>query len=247
MCCCSLFHLTFFYFGYYFRVLSNSFKPLSEESLVNAPIYCQFSSLGSLTEKWLEEFYTSFSAHAPVPPSTGSCASKKQQQPLSQRIKFIWPTRDFVTRSIDGVKSGNSLCCPLRNMKDWILRDPYLCRYNPPAGSGRQRIPPHIKTYTRIQEGDDLLPWLCLTSANMSQAAWGTLQKKDTQLMIRHFEIGVIFVAPQDSPFIAVGQAPPEASPRSCAGSGGLLAPLPYGVPLERYGSDDKPWAWGNV
>ena len=166
---------------------------------------------------------------------------------MAQKVRFIWPTRDFVERSIDGLKSGGSLCCPLRNMKDWILGGGLLCKYNPPAGSGRQRIPPHIKTYTRVAEGDDALPWLCLTSANMSQAAWGSLQKKGTQLMIRHFEIGVLFVPPQDSPFIAVGQAPPEARPGSCAGSSGLLAPLPYGIPLEKYGPSDKPWAWGKV
>lgn len=223
------------------------YKPLSEECLSDSPIYCQFSSLGSLTEKWLEEFYTSFSAHAPVPSNGAVSVLKKRQEPLSRRIKFIWPTRDFVMQSIDGVKSGNSLCCPLRNMKDWLLREPYLCRYNPPAGSGRQKIPPHIKTYTRVKDGDDMLPWVCLTSANMSQAAWGTLQKKDTQLMIRHFEIGVLFVPPQDSPFIAVGQAPPEARPGSCAGADALLAPLPYGIPLEKYGPSDKPWAWGNI
>ena len=49
------------------------------------------------------------------------------------------------------------------------------------------------KTYLRYEE-EKKVGWVCLTSANLSQAAWGTLQKNDTQFMIRHFEAGVLFI-----------------------------------------------------
>jgi hypothetical protein len=31
--------------------------------------------------------------------------------------------------------------------------------------------------------------WFCLTSANLSKAAWGALQKNNSQLMIRSYEV----------------------------------------------------------
>ena len=34
--------------------------------------------------------------------------------------------------------------------------------------------------------------WLLLTSSNLSKAAWGALQKKGKQLMIRSYELGVL-------------------------------------------------------
>ena len=38
---------------------------------------------------------------------------------------------------------------------------------------------------------------LVIFSANLSKAAWGTLEKNESQLMIRSYEIGVLFL-PQD-------------------------------------------------
>lgn len=34
----------------------------------------------------------------------------------------------------------------------------------------------------------------CLHSANLSKAAWGALEKNGTQLMIRSYELGVLFL-----------------------------------------------------
>lgn len=38
------------------------------------------------------------------------------------------------------------------------------------------------------------LAWVILTSSNLSKAAWGSLQKTNTQLMIRHYEAGILFL-----------------------------------------------------
>ena len=35
---------------------------------------------------------------------------------------------------------------------------------------------------------------LCICSANLSKAAWGALEKQNSQLMIRSYEIGVLFL-----------------------------------------------------
>lgn len=57
----------------------------------------------------------------------------------------------------------------------------------------RDRAMPHIKTYTRFSKSGNLA-WVLLGSHNLSKAAWGTLQKNKTQLMIRSYELSVLFI-----------------------------------------------------
>ena len=49
--------------------------------------------------------------------------------------------------------------------------------------------PSEIHTETRTE-----LEWFLLTSANLSQAAWGVLQKNNTTLYIKSYELGVLFI-----------------------------------------------------
>jgi hypothetical protein len=58
--------------------------------------------------------------------------------------------------------------------------------------SGRSRVMPHIKTFVRYRGQD--VAWFLLTSSNLSKAAWGSLQRNDTQLMVRSYEVGVLFL-----------------------------------------------------
>lgn len=39
-----------------------------------------------------------------------------------------------------------------------------------------------------------LICFICLHSANLSKAAWGALEKNGSQLMIRSYELGVLFL-----------------------------------------------------
>ena len=53
---------------------------------------------------------------------------------------------------------------------------------------------PHIKTYTQLSEDRRRLGWFLLTSANLSKAAWGALEKKGEQVFIRSYEAGVLIL-----------------------------------------------------
>lgn len=53
---------------------------------------------------------------------------------------------------------------------------------------------PHIKTYTRVNKTHSEAQFFLLTSANLSKAAWGALQKQNSQLFIRSYEAGVLFL-----------------------------------------------------
>ncbi len=127
---------------------------------------------------------------------------------------------------------AGSLCFGESNRKDFMA--PLFRQYKAMPES-RGRVTPHIKCFTRHR--DARLAWyhlshfssahkcslpicfvvacnrVCLTSANLSKAAWGALQKGNTQLMIRNFEIGVLFLPSHfdDRTFIA-GSAPAAQS-----------------------------------
>jgi len=95
-------------------------------------------------------------------------------------LKIVWPTVDFVKECVDGYSAGGSLCFPKKNFKEFLNT---FCVYQP--SFRRSRIPPHIKTYTRpmqvLESQKEVLyklPWVILTSSNLSKAAWGCLQKK---------------------------------------------------------------------
>ncbi|PIO55448.1 hypothetical protein TELCIR_23165, partial [Teladorsagia circumcincta] len=70
-------------------------------------------------------------------------------------------------------------------------------------------------TYTDIVDG--VPQWILVTSANLSKAAWGDLQKNKTQLMVRSYELGVLIMDPE-------------------------RVKLPYDYPIAKYGPTDNPW-----
>ncbi|CAM9901049.1 unnamed protein product, partial [Hapterophycus canaliculatus] len=48
------------------------------------------------------------------------------------------------------------------------------------------------ETEARIDE--DQAAWFLLTSSNLSQSAWGFLDKTSTELTLKSFEMGVMFL-----------------------------------------------------
>ena len=63
--------------------------------------------------------------------------------------------------------------------------------------SGRARAMPHIKTFARYCSDSDgrqptELAWVVVSSHNFGPSPWGELQKAQTQLMIRSYELGIL-------------------------------------------------------
>jgi len=100
-------------------------------------------------------------------------------------------------------------------------------------------VTPHIKCYTRYLQNS--LAWFLLTSANLSKAAWGELQKSETQVMIRNYEIGVLFLPEntENNKKFVVG-----THPKYEPSSNSLHFPVPYQLPPSPYTPDDEPWVW---
>ncbi|OVA11144.1 Tyrosyl-DNA phosphodiesterase [Macleaya cordata] len=151
-----------------------------DKEFQKSPIVYQFSSLGSLNEKWMAELASSMSSgfsHDRTPLGLG-------------KELIVWPTVEDVRCSLEGYAAGSCIPSPQKNVEKDFLKK-YWAKWKA-NHTGRCRAMPHIKTYTRYNGQN--LAWFLLTSANLSKAAWGALQKKDSQLMIRSYELGVLFL-----------------------------------------------------
>lgn len=221
-----------------------------DKEFFKAPLVYQFSSLGSLDERWMDEFGVSMSSgvsHDKLPLGSG-------------KPSIIWPTVEDVRCSLEGYAAGNAIPSPQKNVEKEFLRK-YWSRWKA-NHVGRCRAMPHIKSYTRHSAQN--LAWFLLTSANLSKAAWGALQKNNSQLMIRSYELGVLFL-----PSAIEG----SLSRFSCTKNGNMeqvfssniktkLAttlcshekqdssevvvhlPVPYQLPAQPYSLEDVPWSW---
>ncbi|XP_055846998.1 probable tyrosyl-DNA phosphodiesterase [Episyrphus balteatus] len=205
------------------QVLSNTCAPIDE----NCPIVCQSSSIGSLgpnVSAWIQNDFLN--------------SLRKDLKPLGLRripqFKMIYPSYGNVKNSHDDLLGGG--CLPYgKNVDDkqpWLRE--HLHQWKSKARHRSQAMP-HIKSYTRWS--DEGVYWFVLTSANLSKAAWGAFNKNTNMgqcLRIANFEAGVLFV-----PKVMIGE---NTFPMNTSRNGVPPFPMPYDVPLTKYGPDDKPF-----
>ncbi|XP_058194679.1 tyrosyl-DNA phosphodiesterase 1 isoform X1 [Rhododendron vialii] len=222
-----------------------------------SPLVYQFSSLGSLDEKWMSELASSMSS---------GVSTDKVPLGLGEPL-IIWPTVEDVRCSLEGYAAGNAIPSPLKNVEKDFLKK-YWAKWKA-SHTGRCRAMPHIKTFTRYQGQD--IAWFLLTSSNLSKAAWGALQKNNSQLMIRSYELGVLFMpslikpgcefsctdnvnSSQDKDDKTSGSSDAKrtkfvtlawhGSKNTDNSSEVIPLPVPYELPPKPYSSEDVPWSW---
>ncbi|ODM92706.1 putative tyrosyl-DNA phosphodiesterase [Orchesella cincta] len=191
------------------------------ETEPNWPLIVQCSSIGTLgtsPDNWLTSEF-------------GSALAGKDKRILGP-INLVYPTEQNVKGSFDGILGGG--CLPysaLTHMKQKWLRS-HFCQWKADC-SGRSRAPPHIKSYSRCSPDQTKLAWFLLTSANLSKAAWGKLNKNGDRLSIMSWEAGVLFIPELlcSSKYFTV--ASNDANNRF---------PLYFDIPVTRYEKKDVPW-----
>ena len=106
-------------------------------------------------------------------------------------MAVVYPTEENIRTSSQGWGGGS--CLPYNS--NTHAKQPWLQRHLHEWRSGvRSTAMPHIKSYTRLNEDASAAQYLLLTSANLSKAAWGQLQKQGSQLFIRSYEAGVLLL-----------------------------------------------------
>ncbi|XVE51161.1 hypothetical protein DITRI_Ditri02bG0017000 [Diplodiscus trichospermus] len=226
-----------------------------DKEFLRSPLVYQFSSLGSLDEKWMAELAYSMSS---------GYTEDKTPLGLAEPL-IIWPTVEDVRCSLEGYAAGNAIPSPLKNVEKSFLKK-YWAKWEA-SRTGRCRAMPHIKTFTRYK--GQKLAWFLLTSANLSKAAWGALQKNNSQLMICSYELGVLFLSShfkeEDGGFSCTGNGGSSMDIGKCGSVGNsevpktklvtlawqgsktsevIPLPVPYELPPQPYTSEDVPWSW---
>ncbi|KAL5578945.1 hypothetical protein UlMin_011387 [Ulmus minor] len=228
-----------------------------DKEFQKSPLVYQFSSLGSLDEKWMAELKSSMSS-----------GLSKDKTPLGPgEPLIIWPTVEDVRCSLEGYAAGNAIPSPLKNVEKEFLKK-YWAKWKA-SHTGHCRAMPHIKTFARYS--GQKLAWFCLTSSNLSKAAWGALQKNNSQLMIRSYELGVLFLPYKSRSSVFSCNAGTDRIPRedkcglsenskaqktelvtlqwerssnAVSTSEVIQLPVPYELPPQPYSSGDVPWSW---
>ncbi|XP_021836412.2 tyrosyl-DNA phosphodiesterase 1 [Spinacia oleracea] len=228
-----------------------------DDEFKKSPLIYQFSSLGSLDEKWMTELRTSL--------SSGLSADKSALGLGEPRI--IWPTVEDVRWSLEGYAAGNAVPSPIKNVEKEFLKK-YWAKWKA-THTGRCRAMPHIKTFVRYNGQN--IAWFLLTSSNLSKAAWGALQKNNSQLMIRSYELGVLFLPTVVKNGFGFSCTKDKSSCKDTSGSMAnsrnrkiklvsltwpgrddhddsnsevVPLPVPYELPPKLYSSQDVPWSW---
>ncbi|XP_035184482.1 tyrosyl-DNA phosphodiesterase 1 isoform X2 [Oxyura jamaicensis] len=200
------------------------------------PVVGQFSSIGSMgadESKWLcSEFQESLVA-------VGSRATSLLKCDVP--VHLVYPTVNNVRQSLEGYPAGGSLPYSIQTAQKQLWLHTYFHKWSAEV-SGRSHAMPHIKTYMRPSPDFKKIAWFLVTSANLSKAAWGALEKNGTQLMIRSYELGVLFLP---SAFgLDKGYFRVRGKTLSEGNDSATSFPVPFDLPPERYGSKDQPWIW---
>uniref|UniRef100_A0A665WAG7 Tyrosyl-DNA phosphodiesterase 1 n=1 Tax=Echeneis naucrates TaxID=173247 RepID=A0A665WAG7_ECHNA len=194
------------------------------------PVIGQFSSIGSMgvdKTKWLSgEFQRTLttlgkSSHCSDPP-----------------LHLLYPSVEDVRTSLEGYPAGGSLPYSIQTAQKQLWLHSYFHRWKADT-TGRSHAMPHIKTYMRVSPDFTKLAWFLVTSSNLSKAAWGALEKNNTQVMVRSYELGVLYVPSAfDMKTFPVHKNP---FPVSSSSSG---FPVPFDLPPTCYTPKDQPWIW---
>ncbi len=184
----------------------------------------QCSSIGSLgpkEEAWLKgEFGKALNSSARG--GLGSVGSVGQ-------LSVVYPSKQDVLGSYDGLMGGGCLPYSMRTHEKQRWLERHLRRWRS-VSRHRSRAMPHVKTYTRVDPDGRRAAFLVLTSANLSKAAWGALNKAGGRMQIQSYEAGVLFlpgfVLGEDRTYFELGQD----------------IQLPYDLPLVKYADEDSVW-----
>lgn len=171
----------------------------------------QCSSLGSMGKG--EQFINEL---ARCMASSASCSCDSRSVPS---VSIVWPSVECISQSFLGYGSGGSIPCNAGTIEEVSPDGHTRClkkgfrdtlRKRDATGTCRHLFPAHMKCYFRHtvvdatlqthkhrsnQQMEDVqLHWFLLTSANLSQAAWGKQERGGQVLYMKSYEMGVLFL-----------------------------------------------------
>ena len=227
---------------------------VSRSTARQAHIVIQISSVATIGDKWPREFLL---------PSLSTISNSQPGQIPRPHFSIVFPTADEIRRSINGYSSGGSIHMRTQSsaqMKQLDYLRPMLCHWagdqhtsktsDPIREAGRRRAAPHIKTYIRFSDSTmTKIDWAMMTSANLSNQAWGS-ETKAGEVRVCSYEIGIVVwpalwdddEAGMKAEMVPVFKrdTPEEADGDEIVKRVGWR--MPYDLPLVPYTDDEMPW-----
>ena len=229
--------------------------------------------MGSVSENYLHSLQMSMDtslAHS----ETFQKKKGKKASKLELKLKLVFPTVQEIRDSVEGYRGGGTVPSNIKNVRKPFLKDLWRkwsssdsiggvtdhrrhALNNSNALSKPNNVP-HIKSFYQINDDDDdsnnAFDWLCITSHNISQAAWGSIADNQggngKHIFVRSWELGV-FVSPQTLGVDKLilwrppGEMNQNNSRNNSSATTTTTVPMPYNThSLQPYESSDEPWAW---
>ena len=148
------------------------------------------------------------------PTSLGSMKNPKVYKAIVQSFcaglnceawpRIVWPTAREVLDSTEGKDAGKSIPATKANVD--LLRTAIPFHRFRGATTPAKAAMPHIKTYARYDAASRRVAWCMVGSHNLSGAAWGVLEKDDSQLYIRSFELSVLMLPSLELQYLKGGR-----------------------------------------
>ena len=223
------------------QAISNHTTDSSRSNESECPIVCQFSSIGSLTEKYLHELQKSMDFRL-------ARQSREAESSANLRLKFIYPTVEEIRSSVEGYCGGGAVPGTTKNLSKPFLGPLFHKWSTPDTGNPlwKGSNVPHIKTYYQIAPDETSLKWMVISSHNVSKAAWGDVVNSTKyggkRFFVRHWELGV-FISPKLLNSSKILPWSPNSSAQAREDKNISTVPIPYKVLPDSYGPQDRPWA----
>ncbi|XP_076834000.1 tyrosyl-DNA phosphodiesterase 1 isoform X1 [Brachyhypopomus gauderio] len=171
----------------------------------------------------------------------GTSPSEMDDVPRHRSVRQggeVYPSVDNVRTSLEGYPAGGSLPYSIQTAQKQLWLHSYFHHWKAET-CGRSSAMPHIKIYTRASPDYSQLAWFLVTSANLSKAAWGALEKNGSQMMVRSYELGVLYTPSAFN--MKTFPVQKDIFPVSNTTTG---FPVPFDLPPHRYSTKDQPWIW---
>lgn len=222
--------------------------PVHPSSTGPAEVIAQVSSISTLSEREIAAIKKALLT-SQNPPSSLSVQSA---------FKVIFPTADEIRRSLNGWLSGNSIHTKMgagktkaqekqlqnfRPMLNYWAGDGAAHAETARKEAGRRRAAPHIKTYVRFTDPTlESIDWALVTSANLSNQAWGGTCSAAGDVWIKSYEIGVLVWPELFGKDVVMVPTFKSDMPKAEDNKTMIGFRMPYDTPLVSYGEDETPF-----
>ena len=234
---------------------TNATVKTTRSTTSKAYIVIQISSVATIGDKWPREYLL---------PSLSTISNTQLGHVPRPQFSIVFPTADEIRRSINGYGSGGSIHMRTQSsaqMKQLDYLRPMLCHWagdqhtpsstsDPIREAGRRRAAPHIKTYIRFSDSTmTRIDWAMVTSANLSNQAWGS-ETKAGEVRVCSYEIGIVVwpaLWDDDEAGMKAEMVPvfKQDTPEQVGDDEGVIKVgwrMPYDLPLVPYSKDEMPW-----